>query len=87
MEVLWHGQTVGKRLLRIRVVKADGSPVTLVESALRNLLRLVDFFPACYPVGLITMLIDGGTGGWATWWRAPCWCARRPSISPATRAR
>ena len=58
LEVTWHGQTPGKRLLRIRVVKADGSPVTLFSSAVRNLLRIVDFLPACYPVGLITMLVD-----------------------------
>ncbi len=58
LEVLWHGQTVGKRLVRIRVVKADGSPVGVFESAVRNLLRVVDFLPACYPVGVATMLID-----------------------------
>lgn len=57
-EVAWHGQTPGKRLVRIRVVKADGSPVTVFESAVRNLLRFVDFLPACYPVGVITMLVD-----------------------------
>lgn len=57
-EVLWRGQTPGKRLLRIRVVRADGSPVGLFESAVRNLLRFVDFLPAFYPVGLVTMLID-----------------------------
>lgn len=58
MEVAWHGQTPGKRLVRIRVVKADGSPVTLFESAVRNLLRAVDFLPVCYPVGVACMLID-----------------------------
>ncbi|MDP1828658.1 MAG: RDD family protein [Archangium sp.] len=58
LEVLWHGQTPGKRLLRIRVVKNDGSPVTVFSSAVRNLLRVVDFLPACYPVGLVTMLVD-----------------------------
>ncbi len=59
LEVMWNGQTPGKRLLRIRVVKSDGSPVTVFASAVRNLLRIVDFLPACYPVGLVTMLIDG----------------------------
>jgi len=58
MEVLWNGQTLGKRLVRIRVVRADGSPVTAFESAVRNLLRVVDFIPFCYPVGVVTMLID-----------------------------
>ncbi|MFT3707855.1 MAG: RDD family protein [Archangium sp.] len=57
-EVLWNGQSPGKRLVRIRVVKADGSPTTFFSSAVRNLLRLIDFLPTCYPVGVITMLID-----------------------------
>jgi uncharacterized membrane protein SpoIIM required for sporulation/uncharacterized RDD family membrane protein YckC len=57
-EVVWEGQTIGKRLVGVRVVRLDGSPVTLVDSAVRNLLRVVDFLPVCYPVGLITMLVD-----------------------------
>ncbi len=58
LEVAWQGQTPGKRLVRIRVVKLDGSPVTVLSSAVRNLLRIVDFMPVCYPVGIITMLVD-----------------------------
>ncbi len=57
-EVLLRGQTLGKRLVGIRVVKLDGSPVGVFESAVRNLLRVVDFLPACYPVGLVAMMID-----------------------------
>jgi hypothetical protein len=57
-EVFFKGQTPGKKLVGIRVVRADGSPVGLFESAVRNLLRFVDFLPAFYPVGLVTMLID-----------------------------
>jgi len=57
-ELRWNGQSPGKRLMRIRVVRSDGSPVTLYASATRNLLRLIDFVPACYPVGAAVMLFD-----------------------------
>jgi len=41
-EVFEGGQTPGKKLLRLRVVSEDGSPVTLMKSILRNVLRIVD---------------------------------------------
>jgi uncharacterized RDD family membrane protein YckC len=56
-EVFLNGQTLGKRLLGIRVVRADGSPVGLYESAVRNLCRVVDFIPLLYATGCITMLL------------------------------
>lgn len=56
-EVLWNGQTFGKRVAGIRVVREDGSPVGFFESAVRNLLRMVDFLPAFYAVGVLCMLI------------------------------
>jgi len=55
-EVFLHGQTPGKRLLGIRVVRADGSPVGVYESAVRNLLRAVDFLPLLYATGCLSML-------------------------------
>lgn len=56
-EVFFNGQTLGKRVLGIRVVRADGSPVGLYESAVRNLCRVVDFVPVLYATGCITMLL------------------------------
>jgi uncharacterized RDD family membrane protein YckC len=57
-EVLGHGQTPGKRLLGIRVVSDDGSSATVLQSAVRNLCRMVDFLPVLYGAGLLTMLVS-----------------------------
>jgi uncharacterized RDD family membrane protein YckC len=57
-EVLWNGQSPGKRWVGLRVIRADGTPVTLSESLIRNLARLVDFLPAAYGIGIVTMFID-----------------------------
>ncbi len=37
-----QGATLGKRLLGLRVVRMDGSPIGWSESIIRNLLRIVD---------------------------------------------
>jgi len=52
------GQTIGKRILGIAVVKADGSPCTYPASFVRNLLRAVDAMPFFYLVGLVTMALS-----------------------------
>jgi RDD family len=53
------GQTVGKRLTRLRVVREDGSPAEMREIAVRTVLRLVD----TALVGLIAMLATGERRG------------------------
>ncbi|HKZ69048.1 MAG TPA: RDD family protein [Anaerolineales bacterium] len=57
-EMIWNGQSIGKRWLGLRVIKTDGTPITLTESIVRNLIRLVDFLPAYYGVGVVTMFIN-----------------------------
>ena len=52
------GQTVGKKLMKLRVVRVDGSPVGMREVAVRTVLRVVDGAGA-YIVGLIVMLATG----------------------------
>lgn len=37
-----QGATLGKRILGLRVVKTDGSPISWSKSIIRNLLRIVD---------------------------------------------
>lgn len=56
-ELLWNGQSPGKRAVKIRVIRTDGTPVTLSEILIRNLLRLVDLLPSSYGVGVITMFV------------------------------
>jgi len=57
-ELLWNGQSPGKRWVGLRVVRTDGMPITLVESLVRNLIRLLDFMPIAYGVGVVTMFIN-----------------------------
>ena len=42
-ELVWNGQSPGKRLTKLRVMQAEGRPVTLTGSMLRNLVRFIDF--------------------------------------------
>jgi uncharacterized RDD family membrane protein YckC len=51
LEWRWHGQTLGKRVLGLRVVDAQGLRLQLSQVVLRNLLRLVDMLPLVYLVG------------------------------------
>jgi uncharacterized RDD family membrane protein YckC len=55
-ETLASGRTPGKRWTGLRVVKVGGAPVGFLSSALRNLLRLVDYLPGFYLVGILAVL-------------------------------
>lgn len=57
-EALWKGQTPGKRWAGIRVIKDSGRPINAFEAITRNLIRVVDFLPAFYGFGVITMLLN-----------------------------
>jgi uncharacterized RDD family membrane protein YckC len=49
------GQTVGKRVMRLRVVREDGGPAGMREIAIRTVLRVVD----TALIGLIAMMATG----------------------------
>lgn len=56
-EWLWRGQTVGKRVFRLRVVDAAGLKLRPSQVILRNLFRTIDFFPLFYVVGGVSTLV------------------------------
>jgi uncharacterized RDD family membrane protein YckC len=60
-EWFWRGQTVGKKLLRLRVVDAEGLRLQFNQIVTRNLLRFVDSLPGTYLVG-----------GLVCWFNAKC---------------
>jgi uncharacterized RDD family membrane protein YckC len=58
LEWLWNGQTIGKRVYKLRVINEDGSPARFTAVLIRNLLRLVDFLPAFYGVGVLIIVLS-----------------------------
>ena len=58
LEWYWHGQTLGKRLLRLRVTDMHGLQLQFSQVVIRNLLRFVDSLPALYLVGGAACLIN-----------------------------
>jgi uncharacterized RDD family membrane protein YckC len=57
-ELLWSGQSPGKRLIGLRVIREGGRPLDFSASALRNLIRVVDFLPFGYGLGVLTIFAD-----------------------------
>jgi uncharacterized RDD family membrane protein YckC len=53
-EWMWRGQTIGKRVLRLRVVDVEGMRLQFHQIVVRNLLRFVDSLPAFYFIGGVT---------------------------------
>src|SRR3989441_11837357 len=58
LEWLWNGQTIGKRAFKLRVINEDGSPAQFTAVLIRNLLRLVDFLPALYGLGVLVIVLS-----------------------------
>jgi uncharacterized RDD family membrane protein YckC len=57
-EMAWNGQSPGKRLAGIRVLTVRGQPITLGQSLIRNLLRLIDGPLTSYALGALVMLLN-----------------------------
>lgn len=60
-EWLWNGRTVGKKLMKIRVIDSSGLKLLLQQVIIRNLLRTVDFLPILYITASISCFFDRRT--------------------------
>ncbi|XXF76013.1 RDD family protein [Myxococcaceae bacterium GXIMD 01537] len=58
LEAAWSGQTVGKRVMNLRVIQESGVRIGFYHAALRNLARPVDRLPLLYLVGGLTALVS-----------------------------
>ena len=58
-ESLWSGQTIGKKVFRLRAVGDRGEPLTFMQAGIRNIVRIVDFLPYAYGVGLVVLFANG----------------------------
>jgi uncharacterized RDD family membrane protein YckC len=58
-EALWSGQTLGKKAFRLRAVGDRGEPLTFVQAGIRNVVRIVDFLPYGYGVGMVVLFVNG----------------------------
>jgi uncharacterized RDD family membrane protein YckC len=58
-EAAWSGKTVGKYAFGLRVVGDQGEPVQLGQAVIRNLVRIVDFLPFFYGIGILALFWNG----------------------------
>ena len=56
-EMKWNGQTIGKRLLGLRVIRNNGGPITVRQVIIRNLFRIVLDYTG---VGVILIFMNKG---------------------------
>ncbi|HOV26625.1 MAG TPA: RDD family protein [Pseudobacteroides sp.] len=57
-EMLMNGQSPGKRILNLMVIKETGEAITFFDSALRNIIRVIDFLPFFYLIGSVFLVFN-----------------------------
>ena len=69
LESIFEGQTIGKKLVKIKVVKIDGYQAGFGDYLIRWLFRIVENNLLGGLIGLIAMLVSKKYNEWAIWLR------------------
>jgi uncharacterized RDD family membrane protein YckC len=57
-EAFGNGRTPGKRVAKIRAIHQSGRGISFVESLARNLVRIIDYMPGVYAVGVVAIFVS-----------------------------
>lgn len=57
LEAFWNGQTLGKRIVGIRVLRDDGAPVGFFTVVARDLIRVIDLLPPVLALDVLLILV------------------------------
>ncbi len=57
-EAFWNGQTPGKKLMGLRVVRDGGYPADFASIAIRNLIRVGEFVAGLYAISAVAALLS-----------------------------
>ncbi len=58
LETFWNGQTVGKRVVGIRVIREDGAPVGFFPVVARALTRFIDVLPPALALDVVVLVVS-----------------------------
>jgi uncharacterized RDD family membrane protein YckC len=57
-EMIFNGATIGKKIMNLTVIKKTGESINIIESIIRNLIRVVEFLPAFFFLGAVSILLS-----------------------------
>lgn len=82
-EYAWKGQSPGKKIFSLRVIRTDGGVVTWRECLIRQLLRYADFLPAFYSTGTVVIMMSQNQQRLGDMVAGTVViCEKKPSVSP-----
>lgn len=57
-EYFMKGMTPGKKIIGLRVIMANGEPVSFTACLIRNFIRIADMLPGMYGIGIVSVILS-----------------------------